>query len=288
MTAYQAAAVTGQVYGQVVEQAFGWQAVYGSLGVFYGFVALLLAARLREPEVATAAAAARGSLLRELRRLLGVRPLLAAWLLGGLLWGGMLAMYAAAQLQVQFTAAQDSEATLLWVRVAGLGGMLLVLPLLQLLQRGSAIGLILLGVTTAATGLLVQFYGGGGLGPLAAGSVLVAFGATFAMAPLTELISQLAPMARASALAGQGFALDMGAASGAVVSTRIGYIQLCGFLAVGMAAGALALRVTAESASLRRAAPRPGAGSVHPTPSGPRPTPPTDAAPGKQHGRAQD
>jgi MFS transporter, YNFM family, putative membrane transport protein len=277
MTAYQAAAVTGQLYGQVVEQVAGWRAVYTSLAVIYGIVLLFLAARLREPEVATAAAAARGSLLRELRRLLGVGPLLAAWLLGALLWGGMLAMYAAAQIQVQFTAAPDHEATLLRIRIAGLGGMLLVLPLLRMLQRRSGIELIAFGVTAAVVGLLVQF--SGGLASLAAGSVLVAFGTTFAMAPLTEFISQLAPMARASALAGQGFTLDMGAAAGAIVSARIGYVELCGFLAVGMAAGAFVLAVSAEAASQRSAAPRPAAESDRSTPTGPLPTPPSDAAP---------
>lgn len=251
MTAYQAAGVTGQLYGQVVEQAAGWRAVYGTLAVGYGLAAVVLAARLREPEAATAAIAARQSLLGELRRLLGVRPLLATWLLGSLAWGGLLAMYAAAQIQVQSTGVGESGQVLLLIRIAGFGGMLVVVPLLWMLQRWSTTGLILVGVAAAIIGLLVQSIGGRGSGlvPLAAGSVLVAFGTTFAMAPLTELISQLAPLARASALAGQGFTLDLGAATGTAVSARLGYADFCALLAVALAAGVLVLNVTTESAS---------------------------------------
>lgn len=248
MTAFQAAALVGQLYGQTIEQAAGWRTVYGSLGLSYLLIAMVLAARLPEPAAATSAAAW-ASLGRALRQLMGVRPLLAAWLLGALSWGGLLAMYAAAQLQL--TAAWTSGNTLLVLRIAGLGGMLLVLPLLRVLQRRDTLGLILLGIAAAVIGLLAQFYGGSGVALLVAGSMLVAFGTTFAMAPLTELIGQLAPAARASALAGQGFTLDLGASAGAAVSARLGYTDLCGVLAAGLAAGMLVLHMTTAAAGRR-------------------------------------
>jgi hypothetical protein len=158
-------------------------------------------------------------------------------------------MYATAQLSFGTRVSQN---TLLWVRVAGLGAMLVVLPLLRLVGDRDPIGLIVLGVAAAVGGLLGQLFGGG-LGWLTAGSMLVAFGTTLAFTPLTDLIGQLAPPgARASALSGQSFTLDMGASAGAALSARVGYTDLCGFLAVGMAAGAMVLQVTVESAERRQ------------------------------------
>jgi MFS transporter, YNFM family, putative membrane transport protein len=245
ITAYQAAAVFGQIYGQVVEQAIGWRTVYGSLGVGYLLAAVVLAARLREPDLDQSEAAPAEPLLKGIGRLLRVRPLLASWLLSALLWGGLLGMYATAQLSF---GSRVPQSTLLWVRVAGLGAMLVVLPLLRLLRNRDSIGLLLLGVGAAVGGLLGQRFGGG-LGWLTAGTMLVAFGTTLAFTPLTDLIGQLAPPgARASALSGQSFTLDMGASAGAALSARIAYTDFCGFLAVGMAASTMVLQVTLESA----------------------------------------
>ena len=61
-----------------------------------------------------------------------VRPLLASWLLSALLWGGLLGMYATAQLSF---GSRVPQATLLWVWVAGLGAILVILPLLRLLRN---------------------------------------------------------------------------------------------------------------------------------------------------------
>ena len=98
-------------------------------------------------------------------------------------------MYATAQLSF---GSRVTQTTLLWVRVAGLGAMLVVLPLLRLLRNRDPIGLVLLGVAAAVGGLLGQRFGGS-LGWLTAGSMLVAFGTTLAFTPLTDLIGQLAP-----------------------------------------------------------------------------------------------
>jgi hypothetical protein len=102
-------------------------------------------------------------------------------------------------------------------------------------------------VAAAVGGLLGQSFGGS-LGWLTAGSMLVAFGTTLAFTPLTDLIGQLVPPgARASALSGQSFTLDMGASAGAALSARVAYTDFCGFLAVGMAASTMVLQVALEA-----------------------------------------
>jgi hypothetical protein len=58
---------------------------YGSLGVGYLLAAVVLAARLREPDLDQSEAAPAKPLLRGIGRLLRARPLLASWLLSALL-----------------------------------------------------------------------------------------------------------------------------------------------------------------------------------------------------------
>ena len=87
-----------------------------------------------------------------------------------------------------------------------------------------------------------------GTGWLTAGTMLVAFGTTLAFSPDRPHWTAGPPGARASALSGQSFTLDMGASAGAALSARIAYADFCGFLAVSMAAGTMVLQVTLESA----------------------------------------
>jgi MFS family permease len=49
VTAYQASAITGQLYGQVVGEAIGWRWVCLLLAVFYVLVTVILVRRLYEP-----------------------------------------------------------------------------------------------------------------------------------------------------------------------------------------------------------------------------------------------
>jgi len=89
--------------------------------------------------------------------------------------------------------------------------------------------------------------------------MLVAFGTTLASTPLTDLIGQLAPLgARAGALSGQSFTLEMGASAGAALSAQIAYTDFCGFLLVGVAASTMVLQVTLESAERHQLSLDPG------------------------------
>lgn len=243
ITAYQASAITGQLFGQVVEQTWGWRGVYLSLAGGYVLALVALARCLREPQPVPSATAAPGSTARRLLGLLGVPPLLASWLLSAVLWGALIAMYAGLQAHLPTTTQGDSN-ILLWIRIAGLLAILAV-PVLLAGARGRAtVGLLVAGVAVAAVGLIAQILSGA-LGVLTTGSALVAGGSTLAIAPLTDLISRLAPAAaRASALSIQSFTLDLGASGGAAVSARLSYTELCGLLAAAMALVTIVLTLT--------------------------------------------
>jgi MFS transporter, YNFM family, putative membrane transport protein len=257
ITAYQASAITGQLYGQVVGQAWGWRAVYVSLAGGYVLAAVALARWVREPQPSPSARAAPGSAGRRLLGLLGVRPLLASWLLSAVLWGALIAMYAGLQAHLPTTTSQGDPDTLLWIRIAGLVAILAVPALLAGARGRATVGLMVAGVTIAAVGLIAQVLSGA-LGAVTAGSALVAGGSTLAIAPLTDLISQFAPAgAGASALSIQSFMLDLGASGGAAVSARLGYTELCGLLAAAMAVVTIVLTLTIRgdrAASSARAA----------------------------------
>jgi YNFM family putative membrane transporter len=244
ITAYQASAITGQLYGQVMGQTWGWRAVYVSLAGGYLVAAAALARCLREPHPTQSAMAAPGSAVRRLLGLLSRRPLLASWLLSAVLWGALIAMYAGLQAYLPTTATQEDSNTLLWIRIAGLLAILAVPALLAAARGRATVGLTVAGVAVATVGLIAQVLSGA-FGVVTAGSALVAGGSTLAIAPLTDLISQFAPAAaRASALSIQSFMLDLGASGGAAVSARLGYTELCGLLAAAMAIVTIVLTLT--------------------------------------------
>jgi MFS family permease len=244
ITAYQAAAVVGQLYGQVVEHLLGWRVVYGGLAVGYLVAVLVLTGRLREPPASQSPGPQpRPRGLGGLRGPLGLRPLLAAWLLSAVLWGALLAMYAGME-----NSGQVQAAALLWIRAAGLAGILTVPFLLAAMRGKRAIELVLLGVVVAMVGLVGQFVGAGPA-VLTAGSVLVAAGTTLAISPLTDLVGQLAPAARAAAMSGQSFTLDMGASAAVALSAGLAYSGLNLLLAMAVAVGAMLLVWSVEAAN---------------------------------------
>jgi MFS transporter, YNFM family, putative membrane transport protein len=100
VTAYQASAITGQLYGQVVGEAIGWRWVYLLLAVFYVLVTVILVRRLYEPRQRVPGETDGLVLVRSILKLLRVRLLLAAWLLGSLLLAAIFAVYGGMQVHL--------------------------------------------------------------------------------------------------------------------------------------------------------------------------------------------
>jgi YNFM family putative membrane transporter len=246
ITAYQASAITGQLYGQVVGEAVGWRPVYLLLAGVYLLASVVLIRRLYEPHRLGIGEVSGLALAKEMGRLLRVPLLLAAWLLSALLWAAMIALYGG--MQTHLPAGVDADPDrLLWIRAAGLVGILAVPVVVAVLGGRDLLGLIAAGVTITVAGLLAQSLSGG-IPMLTAGSVAVAGGSTLAITLLTALISQFAPVARASALAIQSFVLDfLGTSGGAWLSVRVGYAEGCALMAAVVAAAAFLLAVAVWS-----------------------------------------
>jgi predicted MFS family arabinose efflux permease len=213
VTALQASAITGQLYGQVVGEAVGWRWVYLLLAAFFALVTVILVRRLYEPRQRVPGEAGGLSLARNIIKLLGVRVLLAAWLLGALLLVAIFGAYGGMQVHLPAGVGQDGD-LLVWIRAVGLWR----------LGDRDPMGLIVAGVVVCVVGLLAQTLTHGTVA-LGVGSVAVAGGATLAITMLTVLIGQFAPAARATALAIQAFMLDVGSSAGAWL---VGPSQLAG------------------------------------------------------------
>ena len=237
ITAYQASAITGQLYGQAIGDAVGWRSAYVLLAGVYLVATVVLIRRLYEPRRRAADAVSGLALAREMGRLLRVPLLLAAWLLSSLLWSALIAMYGG--MQTHLPAGVDADPDrLLWIRTAGLVGVLAVPVVLATLGGRDPLALIVAGVTITVVGLLAQTMSGG-VPILTAGSVAVAGGSSLAISLLTALISQFAPAARATALGIQSFMLDLGTVPGAWLSVRLGYAEVCILMAIATAAATL-------------------------------------------------
>jgi MFS transporter, YNFM family, putative membrane transport protein len=211
VTAFQASAITGQLYGQVVGEAIGWRWVYLLLAVLFVLVTVVLVRRLYEPRQGAPRRTDGLALVRSILRLLGVRVLLAAWLLGALLLAAIFGVYGGMQIHLPAGVGQDGE-LLVWIRGVGLLGVLAVPVVLWKLGGRDPMGLTVAGVVVCVLGLLAQTRTEG-MVALGVASVAVAGGGTLAITLLTVLIGQFAPAARATALAIQAFTFELGSAA---------------------------------------------------------------------------
>jgi hypothetical protein len=95
------------------------------------------------------------TLVRSILRLPGVRVLLAAWLLGALLLAAIFGVYGGMQVHLPAGVDQDGD-LLVWIRAAGLLGVLAVPAVLWKLGGRDPMGLIVAGVVVCVLGLLAQ------------------------------------------------------------------------------------------------------------------------------------
>jgi predicted MFS family arabinose efflux permease len=248
VTALQASAITGQLYGQVVGEAIGWRWVYLLLAGLFALVTVILVRRLHEPRQRVPGETDALALARSILKLLRVRVLLAAWLLGALLLAAIFGVYGGMQVHLPAGVGQDGD-LLVWIRAVGLLGILAVPVVLWRLGDRDPMGLIVAGVVVCAVGLLVQTLTQGTVA-LGVGSVAVAGGATLAITLLTVLIGQFAPAARATALAIQAFTFELGVSGGAWLTVRLSWPELCSLIAAAVAAGALLVAVAVRTQRL--------------------------------------
>ncbi len=245
------AGVLGQVYASAVASALGWAAVFGLLVPVYVVLTLLL--RRLPLTLPPAAGQSWTEVLARMGRLTRSWPMLLTLLIGLTLLLSFVAMYIG--LSAHLAQAYGLSAReLLWVRLAGLPGLLLSPFTGTLINRWGARVVITAGLVTAILGLL-----GEALLPSLAGvvigSVVFVAGIGVTVPGVLARVSSLGSEARGAANAVYGAAVFLGASLGPVLAGVLaphGFGALTLTLAGILAAAALLTQLRPEARTALR------------------------------------
>ena len=245
------AGVLGQVYASAVSSALGWAAVFGLLVPAYVVLALLL--RRLPLTLPPASGQSWAEVLARMGRLMRSWPLLLTLLVGLTLLLSFVAMYIG--LSAHLAQAYGLSAReLLWVRLAGLPGLLLSPFTGALINRWGARAVITAGLVTAILGLLGEALLPSLAGVVIGSAVFVA-GIGVTVPGVLARVSVLGSEARGAANAVYGAAVFLGASLGPVLAGVLaphGFTALTLTLAAILAAAALLAQLRPEARTALR------------------------------------
>ncbi|WP_066051777.1 MFS transporter [Robertmurraya korlensis] len=212
------AGVVGQVYSGLVNEYLGWQAIFLLLGILYLVTLILIIIYLPKdtmvrPHVPMMEAFKRMSLL-------GKQPqILLAFCITFFLLLSLVGMYTilGSYLSIQFGLI---EKDILYVRAAGIIGMLLSLFAGRLAQKLGKTTVLKVGLALSAAGLF-----GIGVSPslpyIIFASIIFVLGIATANPIVISIVSQLAGHARGSAVSFNAFILFVGASTGPLLALAL-------------------------------------------------------------------
>lgn len=224
--------VLGQLYAGAAVQLAGWRWTFGILAACYLMLALCA---LRLP--AGAEPADKVSLKAAVLRLFGlfkIVPLLAAYTVSVSLLLSFVAMYAGLGPHLAGAFGIGAHG-LMWIRIAGIPGILLSLVAGQLIKRCGASRVLMAGLLIAAAGIAAEALAAAVL-PLVLSSVVFVSGIAIAVPGIIVLVNQLGAHARGSAVALYGCFIFVGASIGPILSSAL---SAHSFLALGLTLSAI-------------------------------------------------
>jgi MFS transporter, YNFM family, putative membrane transport protein len=212
------AGVVGQVYSGLVNEFWGWQAIFFLLGILYFLTLILIIVFLPKDEMTRPHV----HMLEAFKKmtLLGKQThLLLAFCITFSLLLSLVGMYTilGSYLSNQFGL---TEKEILYVRSAGIIGMLLSLFAGRLAQKLGTTLTLKIGLALAAAGLF-----GIGVSPslslIIFSSIIFVLGIATANPILISIVSQLAGHARGSAVSFNAFILFVGASTGPILALSL-------------------------------------------------------------------
>ncbi|MCM3600905.1 MFS transporter [Robertmurraya korlensis] len=212
------AGVVGQVYSGLVNELWGWQAIFFQLGILYFLTLVLIIVFLPKDEMTRPHV----HMLDAFKKmtLLGKQPqLLLAFCITFSLLFSLVGMYTilGSYLSNQFGL---TEKEILFVRAVGIIGMLLSLFAGRLAQRLGTTMILKIGLALAAAGLF-------GIGASPSLPLIIFFSIIFVLGIATanpiviSVVSQLAGHARGSAVSFNAFILFVGASTGPILALTL-------------------------------------------------------------------
>ncbi len=212
------AGVVGQVYSGIVNEIWGWQAIFFLLGIIY-FLTLILIIfflpkdKIKRPQVHMLEAFKKMTLLGKQTQLLLAFCITFSLLLSLVGMYTILGSYLSNQFGL-------TENEILFVRAAGIIGMLLSLFAGRLAQKFGTILTLKTGLALAAAGLF-----GIGVSPslpfIIFASIIFVLGIATANPIVISIVSQLAGHARGSAVSFNAFILFIGASTGPILALTL-------------------------------------------------------------------
>ncbi|HLR95395.1 MAG TPA: MFS transporter [Jiangellaceae bacterium] len=216
-TAFLAAGIVGQVYAQGVAQTWGWRPVFALAALAFVFVAIALAAMLPEPpRNVEQTLVPLGRRYAQLTGLLTRRDLVMPYAAALTVLLSFVAMYAG--LGPHLAGFGLDQTDVLWVRLAGLPGMLLAPFAGALAGRFGSVRVAVGGLLCAATGLIAQAGVAGTVGALVVASVVFVAGIATTVPALITMVGDRAGQARAAGIGLYGLVLFAGASLGPQVA----------------------------------------------------------------------
>ena len=230
-TGFLLAGIVGQVYSSIVIVTFGWRWVFWFLAIAYAIFAFTIAYKFPD-SVRKKSGASVIIVYKNMISLLKSYQLLATYGAALMVLLSFVSMYSGLEpyLVSRYGISQND---LLFIRMAGIPGMLLAPFTSSFIKRWGSKTAVVRGLLLASVGLGLEAISGQ-LFILVLSSGIFVAGISTTMPSLITLIGSIAPLSRGSALALYTFVLFIGASFGPILTNLlqpIGFPGLCAILA---------------------------------------------------------
>jgi predicted MFS family arabinose efflux permease len=242
-TGFLLAGIVGQVYSSIVILTYGWRWIFWFLAIAYTVAAFIVAYRFPD-SVTKKSATSVLSVYKNMIFLLKSPRLLAAYTAALMVLLSFVSMYSGLEphLVSRYGISQNN---LLFIRMAGIPGMLLAPFTSSFIKRWGSKNVVLTGLVLASVGLALEAISGQ-LFILVFSSGIFVAGISATMPSLIALVSSIATGANGSALALYTFVLFIGASFGPLVTNLlnpIGFSGLCAILALFLLIAAVIVNI---------------------------------------------
>jgi predicted MFS family arabinose efflux permease len=231
-TGFLLAGIVGQIYSSIVILTYGWRWIFWFLAIAYTVAAFIVAYQFPD-SVTKKSAPSVLSVYKNMIFLLKSHRLLAAYTAAFMVLLSFVSMYSGLEphLVSRYGISQNN---LLFIRMAGIPGMLLAPFTSSFIKRWGSKNVVLTGLVLASVGLALEAISGQLFILVLSSSIFVA-GISAIMPSLIALVGSIATGASGSALALYTFVLFIGASFGPLVTdllNPIGFSGLCAILAL--------------------------------------------------------
>jgi predicted MFS family arabinose efflux permease len=248
-TGFLLAGIVGQVYSSIVILTFGWRWTFWFLAIAYAVAAFTVAYRFPD-SVRKKSSVSVLSVYRNMVSLLRSYQLLAAYLAAFMVLLSFVSMYSGLEPHL-VSRYEISQNDLLFIRMAGIPGMLLAPFTSSFIKRWGSKTVVVSGLVLASVGLGLEAISGQLFILILSSGIFVA-GISTTMPSLIALVGSIAAGARGSALALYTFVLFVGASFGPLITNLldpIGFPGLCAILALFLLIAAVLVKISVREST---------------------------------------